>query len=309
MTGTRPLVSVVVIFLDEEAFLEDAIQSVLDQTYGDWELLLVDDGSTDRSREMARGYEARIPEKVRYLRHPDGRNLGMSASRNLGIRNARGAYVAFLDGDDVWLHEKLEVQVALLDSQPEAAMVYGPAQWWYSWSGNNRDGGRDFIHELGVPGDSLVMPPSLLAAFLTDEGISPCTCSVLVRRDALDRVGGFENAFRGLYEDQVLFAKICLEFPVFASSACQYRYRQHDRSALAAAERTGTRGQARRVFLEWLTAYVDNHGVTDQEVLRALRHERERQRPPILRAAVDRGSALIAGVRRSTHGQGGGSVR
>jgi hypothetical protein len=214
-----------------------------------------------------------------------------------------------LDGDDVWLPEKLDAQVALLDSQPEAAMVYGPAEWWYSWSGNNRDGGRDFIHELGVPGDSLVNPPSLLAAFLADEGISPCTCSVLVRRDALDRVGGFENAFRGLYEDQVLFAKICLEFPVFASSACHYRYRQHDRSALAAAERAGTRSQARRMFLEWLTAYVDNHGVTDREVLRALRRERGRQRRPILRAAVDRGSALIAGVRRGILGQGRGSVR
>ena len=59
----------------------------------------------------------------------------MSASRNLGVRHAKGRYIAFLDADDVWLPWKLEHQVGLLNSHPEAGMVYGPAQWWYSWNG------------------------------------------------------------------------------------------------------------------------------------------------------------------------------
>lgn len=304
MTDARPLVSVVVIFLDEEAFIEDAIRSVLDQTYTSWEMLLVDDGSTDRSAEIARAYAARQPEKVRYLRHPGGENLGMSASRNLGIGNAHGTYVAFLDGDDVWLPEKLEAQVALLDSQPEAAMVYGPAQWWYSWSGDPRDDGRDFVHDLGVRGDALISPPTLFRAFLADEGISPCTCSILVRRAVLDRVGGFENEFRGLYEDQVLCTKICLEYPVFASSLCYYRYRQHGRSALATAERAGTRGQARRTFLEWLAGYLNDRGVTDIDVWTDWQRERDKQRRPLLRTAIDRGRAGIVRLQRAIDRQG-----
>src|SRR3712207_221993 len=79
-----PRVSVVVIFLDAARFLGEAVASVLGQTYGAWELLLVDDGSTDGSSALARGYAAAQPGRVRYLEHPGHANRGMSAARNLG---------------------------------------------------------------------------------------------------------------------------------------------------------------------------------------------------------------------------------
>src|SRR5512147_1824882 len=103
----QPLVSGVIIFWNAERFLQEAIESVLAQTYPSWELLLVDDGSTDGASEIARSYAARHPERIRYLEHPGHRNRGMSASRNLGLQQSRGALVAFLDSDDVWLPEKL----------------------------------------------------------------------------------------------------------------------------------------------------------------------------------------------------------
>ena len=86
----QPLVSVVIIFLNPGEFLSEAIESVFAQTYGNWELLLVDDGSTDSSTDVALQYAARYPERTRYLEHKGHQNRGMSASRNLGIRNARG---------------------------------------------------------------------------------------------------------------------------------------------------------------------------------------------------------------------------
>jgi glycosyltransferase involved in cell wall biosynthesis len=129
----KPQVSVIVIFLNEEQFLEEAIASVFAQSYARWELLLVDDGSTDGSTAIARQYAQQYPEKVRYLEHEGHLNRGMSASRNLGARHAAGKYIAFLDGDDVWLPNKLEQQVAILEVHPEAAMVYGPLRRWYSW--------------------------------------------------------------------------------------------------------------------------------------------------------------------------------
>src|SRR5713226_10047705 len=94
------LVSVIMIFLDEEKFIREAIESVFPQTYDNWELLLVDDGSTAGSTDIARRYAEQHPGKVRYLDHEGHRNRGMSASRNLGIRHARGDYIAFLDADD-----------------------------------------------------------------------------------------------------------------------------------------------------------------------------------------------------------------
>src|SRR5438876_6978821 len=143
--SSKPLVSVIVIFFNAEEFIQEAIQSVFAQTYASWELLLVDDGSTDGSFAIAQRC-AKASGKVRYLEHAGHENRGMSVSRNLGIANATGEYIAFLDADDVWLPHKLEQQVAALESQPEVGMIYGPAQWWYSWSGNPEDLQRDYIH-------------------------------------------------------------------------------------------------------------------------------------------------------------------
>src|SRR5262245_29470593 len=112
MKGSRqPLVSVIIIFLNAERFIQEAIESVFAQTYKHWELLLVDDGSTDGSTEIGRQYAAHDPEKVRYLEHEAHENRGMSASRNLGIRDARGKHIAFLDADDVWFSNILAEQV------------------------------------------------------------------------------------------------------------------------------------------------------------------------------------------------------
>src|SRR5262245_43696646 len=89
-------VSVVVPFWNAKPFIEEAIRSVLDQTFADWELLLVDDGSTDGSTQIALQYVERLPEKLRYFEHEHHQNRGVAASRNLGVRHGRGGYIAFL---------------------------------------------------------------------------------------------------------------------------------------------------------------------------------------------------------------------
>ena len=277
----KPVVSAIIIFFNARRFLEEAIESVLAQTYDAWEILLVDDGSTDGSRALALGYVERYPERVRCLEHEGHQNRGMSASRNLGIRHSRGQYVAFLDADDVWLPTKLEHQIALLESHPEAGMVYGPTQWWYSWSGRSQDGGSDFVYPASLPG-RLIEPPGLLLDFLRIEGLSPCTCSLLIRREVLERTGGFEESFRGLYEDQALCAKICVDTPVLASSHCSCRYRQHPDSASGVARRAGEHPAARLAFLRWLDAYLSAQGIHDADLRRTMAQERWRCQHPAL---------------------------
>jgi len=116
MQTSTPLVSAIIIFLNEERFLSEAIESVLAQSYLNWELLLVDDGSTDASTEIARRYSERYSQRVRCLEHSNHVNRGMSASRNLGVRQANGEYIAFLDADDVWLPQELERQLAIMEA-------------------------------------------------------------------------------------------------------------------------------------------------------------------------------------------------
>lgn len=221
-----PRVSAVIIFLDAERFIAESIESVLAQTYPNIELLLVDDGSTDGGTAIARGYAEQFPERIRLLQHPARQNRGMSASRNLGANSARGELIAFLDSDDVWLPEKVEQQVAIFRVHPELGMVYGRTQIWQSWAQPDGET-KDFFYPLGVPANTVHEPPTLLAALIENRFQSPTTCNAMISRKAFDQVGGFEDRFRGMYEDQVFFSKLYLGFPTYVSDCYWARYRQH----------------------------------------------------------------------------------
>ncbi len=256
--SSSPRVSVVTIFLDEERFLAEAIESVLAQSFTDWELLLVDDGSTDGSARIARDYARSHSVRIRTTSHLLRRNRGMSASRNRGVRLARGEFVTFLDADDVWLPGKLASQVEALAAHPEAAALCAPAEWWYSWSGRAEDGGRDFVQRWSVPRDCVVSPPDLLEMFLEDEWAS--LCDLLVRRSAFATLGGYEAAFRGMYEDQVFHAKLCFRFPIYAASRCGYRYRQHEGACTSRSHASGETEAARRRYFHWLDSWLAERG-------------------------------------------------
>ena len=272
----EPLVTAIMIFYDAERFIEEAIASVAQQTWRNWELLLVDDGSTDGSTAIARRWAERHPDRVRYFEHPGHANLGMSVSRNLGIGHARGDYVAFLDADDVWLPHKLAMQVGILEAHADVAMVYGPSEYWYGWTGRPEDVRRDHYGEVGVAPDTIAEPPSLLTMVLEHEGgTMPGICSLLVRREAFAQIGGFEKEFRGAYEDQVFLAKMFLGERIFVTGTCSDRYRQHDGSSCALALRTGLYHPelphpARETYLQWLRRYLAHEGVEDPALLVAL---------------------------------------
>jgi glycosyltransferase involved in cell wall biosynthesis len=281
--GGKPLVTAITIFLNAERFIEEAIESVFAQSYKEWELVLVDDGSTDGSTETARRYANLYPQKVRYVEHPGHENRGMSASRNLGLSEAQGDYIAFLDSDDVWLPEKLEEQVAILNAHPEAAMVLGATQYWYSWTGNSDDATRDFVPEIGVRPDTLVKPPTLASVLLRNQIATSTAC--LARREIVQQLGGYEESFRGLFEDQVFYSKVSLSAPVFVSSKCWYKYRKHSDSCCSVVERAGEHHAERLTFLNWLEAYSLEHGIDDADLRSAINKERWKSSHPRLSRA------------------------
>ncbi|WP_416672254.1 glycosyltransferase family 2 protein [Egbenema bharatensis] len=303
---SKPLISCIIIFFNAGTeFFTEAIESVFSQTYNNWEILLVDDGSTDSSTEVALRYAQKYPDKVHYLEHENHQNRGMSAARNLGIRHARGEYITFLDADDIWLPNTLTKQAAILDSYPDAAMVYGPIQWWYSWTGEPDDIGRDFVDTPGVflensrtYLDTLVPPPTLFLLLL-QRRIS--IAGMLVRHQIIERVGGFEDKFRGLYEDQVFCSKVCLQFPVFVTSQWLYKYRQHPASCCAIAEKTQKEywHLQRTVFLNWLEQYLSEQGFIKTEAWEVLQKELWPYRHPILNSLLNRTHNTTSWIKRS----------
>ncbi|SEQ05546.1 glycosyltransferase [Microlunatus flavus] len=254
MDPAPTLVSVVMIFRDAERFFDAAIDSVLAQTHPALELLLCDDGSTDASTATARRRADAEPARVRYLDHPGHAHRGMSATRNLGIAAARGEVVAFLDADDVWDPGHLAHEVALLADHPEASFVCGRALDWYSWKDADAE---DRWSPLPWPPGTSVPPPRMLSAVLRRGAYSTPTCSLLVRRDVLHEVGGGDDAFTALFEDQVLLAKLYLTQTCVISGTRTARYRRHDWSSTAVAQREGTYdpggpSSSHEAFVRWL---------------------------------------------------------
>ncbi len=120
-SGSRsPGVSVVITTYDRAERLRQALESVAAQTYRDFEVIVVDDGSTDHTRQIAESFSGRVPS-LRYVRQVNG---GQSKALNTGIRMARGEYLAFLDDDDVWVPQKLARQVPMLEIDPGIGLVY-----------------------------------------------------------------------------------------------------------------------------------------------------------------------------------------
>lgn len=275
MGEVKGLVSVSIPFFNSGRFLAEAIESVLAQTYANWELLLVDDGATDCSTEIANEYAAQSDGQIRYLEHPGHRNCGVNSARNLGARASHGEYLAFLDSDDVWLPQKLESQIALMNANPQSGLIYGPSEYWYDWDIDGSPQEPNHIPAL-VPGGRMYSPPTLLTlSYPLGTFGAPCPSSFLVRRSAFDRVGGFDECFNPqtyqLYEDIAFLAKIYLSVPVFVSDSCLDRYRCHPFSMWHRAKDTNIEESARKFYFRWLKQHLQRHDIADPQIWRAVR--------------------------------------
>jgi glycosyltransferase involved in cell wall biosynthesis len=286
---TKPRVSAVVCFLNAEAFLEEAVESVFAQSFKSWELLLVDDGSTDSSTAIARGYARENPDSVRYLEHPGHRNRGLSASRNLSISNAMGDCIAFLDSDDVWLPRKLEEQVAILDSYPQVALLFGATQYWHSWADQNSQ--PDEIEMPGVPTGRVYEPPALLNPLL-EEVCSAGMSNFIFRKQFVSRIGGFEEQFiaaPAMYEDQAFLTKVYLNLPVYVSHECWDRYRIHPNQICAKVIRDGKKPAATAFYLRWAENYLHGQGALDPETRNLIRRRLWPNEHPLLNRLLHAG--------------------
>jgi glycosyltransferase involved in cell wall biosynthesis len=283
MSETTPRVSVIMIFFNGEKFMDEAIASVMGQSMTDFELLLCDDGSTDGSTAIAQEWVARDPGRVRYLEHEGHVNRGMSATRNLGIGAARATFIAFIDADDVWRPEKLSEQAAIMEAYPELGMLAGTVNYWSSWAG-----GKDVLVPTGHVRHRVVRPPETsLALYPLGPGDAPSPSDVLLRRVAVESVGGFENHFTGAYEDQGFLGKLYLAWPVYFSDGVWLDYRQHPDSCSATVLRDGRYDEVRHYFLDWFEGYLDRlPDPPSPAVRKAVRRALRRYRRPRIDALL-----------------------
>lgn len=129
ITESVPKISVIMNCLNGERYVAAAIESIYAQTYGNWEIIFLDNASTDNTASIAANFDARL----RYFRNPECVPLGRA--RNLALQKASGDYIAFLDSDDIWLPHKLEKQMDLFQNRPELGLVFGDTELHYQDTG------------------------------------------------------------------------------------------------------------------------------------------------------------------------------
>ena len=207
-----PMVSVVIPTYNCARYLPEAIDSVLAQTYRDFEIIVVDDGSTDNTPEVL----ARYGDQIRIIRQPD---QGRSAARNAGILAARGEYIAFLDADDLWLPQKLEKQLALFAARAEIGWVYSDYRR-LAELGSDTD---TFFHRAGLrpPPEGRILP-ELLSGCITS------TITVMARASCFRRVGLFDPSLTRA-EDYDMWIRLATQFDAACVDEPLALYRQHSR--------------------------------------------------------------------------------
>jgi len=200
-----PRFSVIIPAFNCERFIFETVQSVLEQRYPAAEIIIVDDGSTDKTKQVLDRISSSLP--LRYHYQP---NQGPSGARNCGAALAKGEWIAFLDQDDLWQPEKLLIQAQHVRSHPEAAIL------WCDY---------EYIDEAGGTRKPLKRTDPL-SSLMLNSFISPIPSTVIIRKDAFDAVGGFNSTLRG-YEDWELFMRLASQFPVYFIDQILVKYRCH----------------------------------------------------------------------------------
>ncbi len=242
MTAPTPIVTIIIGTCNRADRLPEAVDSVLAQTYAAWELLIVDDGSTDATPDIAAEYARREP-RIRLLRQE---RAGVASARNAGLASARGELVAFLDDDDLWLPQKLARQVARFHEAPGLGLLYTRCHV-------TRDGA---LIEIWPP---KTMPANFRE--LVDRNFGPAL-TVMARRACLQAVGGFDVALP-TSEDYDLWLRVAARYPVEGLPDITAVYRLHRTNKSANLARRARIHE--RIFRKWLDAPPE--GLTRRDLI------------------------------------------
>jgi glycosyltransferase involved in cell wall biosynthesis len=294
MNNTSPLVSVITPFLNGADWLRQSVESVLAQTYTNWQLILIDDGSLPEASLVAKEYSNNYPGKIIYTEHPGHINLGCSSSRNQGMKYATGELVALLDSDDIWLPEKLQKQVDIHNKYPEAGFICEASNYWYSWEKPESD---DVVIKIGVEDNRLYQPPQLIySLYPLGKGAAPCPSGMMIKKSLYDEIGGFENSFKGenqAYEDQPFLFKVYLRTPVYVSGDANNLYRQRSGSLMQFISDKKKYYKVRLFFLKWMEDYINRNNIHDPKISKMLSRAQNECNNPQLHIFISRVQSKI----------------
>lgn len=221
------LVSVVIPVYNAAPYLREALDSVLSQDYAPFELIVVDDGSTDASREILASYGDRLTVLYEQRRGP-------AAARNCGVRSARGAFIAFHDADDIWLQGKLREQLAYLGSHPDIDIVFSQLAFWFADDDDRYPDPRPIVADP----TRWEVKQALSGYIYPDQLLESCIGMItpVVRRTVLDQLGGFDESLPA-GSDYDFWLRATYRFRAHKLDRCHALYRIRSQSITSTPRR------------------------------------------------------------------------
>lgn len=256
----NPKISIIIPSYNYEKFIKDAIESVLNQTFRDFELIIADDGSKDNSIEIIKKYLNN--KNVFLLTHKENKNLGLSKTLKLALRHAGGEYVAFLECDDIWEKDYLEKKVQILDKFKQVGIVFNNVNVFGDENRINLL--KDFFNTCAKKCSSKKYPSSLSKETLTLETISNFS-SAVIRKEAFNELDF--NAPIAPYLDWWLFSQITAKFDSYFINKKLTKLRLHPQSYIANTKDSISLNDKRNMFKSLLELIKKNH---DEEFYKKL---------------------------------------
>lgn len=244
----QPLVSVVLTLYNGEPFITQAIDSVLSQTYENWELVIVNDASTDRSLEIVQSYK---DDRIRIIDLHE--NVHVCMAHRIGDTAARGKYIAVLDKDDAWKNSKLEKQVDYMESHPETGVCFTLPEIIDENGNSVTDSPREAVFQV----ENTTRIDWL--HFLLTTRNHFCHSSALIKKEALDSVGDYNILFM-VIQDYDLWIRIAKRYELFVIQEKLTKYRWFAGSNSISAP---SQEKRRRALFEY--AWIVGHTITDME--------------------------------------------
>jgi glycosyltransferase involved in cell wall biosynthesis len=193
----NPLISIIIPVYNGERYLEETINSALNQTYSNWELIIIDDASTDKSPVIIKSYFKKHSKKIKPIKHLKNKGCP-AASKNSGLKIAKGKYIAFLDQDDLWLPQKLEMQIKEVEQSPKIGLV--------ACNASVLDQNKNEIIGNVWKTTKILQKQNLTKRLLLGNFILTSSC-VLVRKEFFDRYGLLDEKFK-IADDYDLWFRI-----------------------------------------------------------------------------------------------------
>jgi len=254
------MVSIIIPCYNSGKYLSECIDSILFQDYTDFEIIIVNDCSSDNTSQIATNY-AKVDIRIKVTSTSDVQSMGASNARNKGFEISKGEYVVFLDSDDIWLPTSLKRLVNLIEEHNEVGWLIGNCIYFKDFR-YNLDSYQYSKYDFE---EGVYEKFELLPKFIRNFNQTPSQGAAIIKRDVIIKIKGWENEFKMTFTDQAFYSKILCETKTFVTYDYFLLYRNHEESSSMKSFRNGEFKKNEKIYFQWLIRNIQSYEFREKD--------------------------------------------